>query len=304
VITGNASRSEARRERVGWERWLLGALLHSVVGCGDVSPPEPFDLLPAEPPERPPPASEEAPAYTVEEVERGGTIRGRVRFRGGRPHHGIFPVPRRRDVCGSSQPFPAFRLDSAGGLADAVVYLVAIDHGRAPSPVTLEDRSCQIAPHVAVATTSSELTFVSRDDTLHSIEASYEDGTRLADITLDRADRSFTGVFDREGIVTLRCRAGHPWELAFVHVFAHPYAAVTNARGAYEIANVPPGEYTLELRHAGWASESTTSGRPEFDRPLRGELHVTVSGGEVVVADFDLSLASAIEPLDSNLTGG
>jgi hypothetical protein len=277
--------------------------LISSIACGDVSPPEPFDQLPAEPPERRAEAAE-PPGYTTVEVEDGGTIRGRVRFRGGRPHHGIYPVPRRRDVCGSSQPFPAFRLDSAGGLADAVVYLDEVERGRAPGNVSIDDRDCQLAPHVAVATPGAELTLVSRDDTLHAIEARYEDGTLLGDLTLDHADRSVAITVDREGVIELRCRAGHPWELAFVHVLPHPYAAVTTAHGTFEIANVPPGRYTLALAHAGWASESTSSGRPEFERPLRASQPVTVREDQVVEVEFDLSVASAEAVDESELTGG
>jgi plastocyanin len=277
--------------------------LISSIACGDVSPPEPFDHLPEEPPE-PHVIAGEPPGYATAEVENGGTIRGRVRFRGGRPHHGIYPVPRRRDVCGSSQPFPAFRLDNAGGLADAVVYLDEVERGRAPTSLSIDDRGCQLAPHVAVATPGAELTLVSHDETLHAIEARYEDGSLLADLTLDRADRSVAVTFDREGVVELRCRAGHPWELAFVHVLPHPYAAVTTPHGTFEIANVPPGQYTLALAHAGWASESTSSGRPEFERPLRASQPITVLENQVVEVEFDLSVASAEPALESELTGG
>jgi hypothetical protein len=32
---------------------------------------------------------------------------------------------------------------------------------------------------------------------------------------------------------------------AFVHVFAHPYFAISATDGSFEIRNVPPGSFTL-----------------------------------------------------------
>jgi hypothetical protein len=36
---------------------------------------------------------------------------------------------------------------------------------------------------------------------------------------------------------------------AWIYVFDHPYYAVTAADGAFRFADVPPGEYTLEVVH-------------------------------------------------------
>lgn len=41
----------------------------------------------------------------------------------------------------------------------------------------------------------------------------------------------------------------HPWMRAWIYVFAHPWFAVTDANGSAKIENVPPGRYTVWLRH-------------------------------------------------------
>jgi hypothetical protein len=49
-------------------------------------------------------------------------------------------------------------------------------------------------------------------------------------------------------MVRFKCDV-HPWMAAYIGVVAHPYFAVTDAGGAFEITNLPPGTYTLEAWH-------------------------------------------------------
>jgi hypothetical protein len=45
----------------------------------------------------------------------------------------------------------------------------------------------------------------------------------------------------------------HPWMRAYVRVFNHPYFAVTNEKGEFEIKNAPAGEWRLKIWHdSGW----------------------------------------------------
>jgi hypothetical protein len=37
--------------------------------------------------------------------------------------------------------------------------------------------------------------------------------------------------------------------LGFIHVFDHPYFAVTDDKGVFSISNVPAGTYTLKAWH-------------------------------------------------------
>jgi plastocyanin len=41
----------------------------------------------------------------------------------------------------------------------------------------------------------------------------------------------------------------HPWMRAWVYIFQHPWFAVTDSRGRFRIADVPPGRHTLRLLH-------------------------------------------------------
>ena len=60
-----------------------------------------------------------------------------------------------------------------------------------------------------------------------------------------RTTKTFTAP---EVMVRLKCDF-HGWMAAHVGVMAHPYFAVTDSAGAFSIAGLPPGSYTLEAWH-------------------------------------------------------
>jgi len=53
---------------------------------------------------------------------------------------------------------------------------------------------------------------------------------------------------DKEGPIELRCDF-HRWMRAYIFVMEHPFFAITDAKGRFQIKNLPPGEYTLATWH-------------------------------------------------------
>jgi hypothetical protein len=41
----------------------------------------------------------------------------------------------------------------------------------------------------------------------------------------------------------------HPWMNAYIHVLDHPYFAVTQQDGTFEIKGLPPGDYEVSVWH-------------------------------------------------------
>jgi hypothetical protein len=74
--------------------------------------------------------------------------------------------------------------------------------------------------------------------------------------------------------ITVKCDT-HSWMSGMVGVFNHPYFALTEADGAFEIKDAPAGEYRLMMLHEGmgWV----TFDNP--DRPKDGK-RITIKGGE------------------------
>ena len=78
--------------------------------------------------------------------------------------------------------------------------------------------------------------------------------------------------FDAAEKVRVKCDL-HPWMSAWIVVTDHPYHAITDDEGRFELSNVPPGDYVLETWH-----ETLGSSRRE----------VTVRGDETLDLQVDL----------------
>jgi hypothetical protein len=84
----------------------------------------------------------------------------------------------------------------------------------------------------------------------------------------------------RTGRIAFTCDVRHTWMGAFVIVAEHPYHTVTDAEGAYEIRDIPPGRYTVSV----WHEELGTRETP-----------VTIEAGRTATADVAFP-AGAVHP--------
>jgi hypothetical protein len=69
----------------------------------------------------------------------------------------------------------------------------------------------------------------------------------------------------------------HPWMRAYVGVFDHPYFAVTNEKGEFEIKNAPLGKVRLGIWHPekGWVvQEGKKSGKEGIPITIKGVTNV------------------------------
>ena len=109
--------------------------------------------------------------------------------------------------------------------------------------VTLEQKGCQYRPHVLAMQANQKLEIVNSDETTHNIHPSPANNrewnmTQPHGVPLDH-------IFAREEIaIPIKCNV-HPWMRGYIAVFKHPYFAVTDKNGAFDIKNLPPGTYTI-----------------------------------------------------------
>jgi hypothetical protein len=54
----------------------------------------------------------------------------------------------------------------------------------------------------------------------------------------------------KPGLLQVNCDT-HAWMRACIHVFGHPFFAVSDEQGGFAIPNVPPGRYILRAWHEG-----------------------------------------------------
>lgn len=186
-----------------------------------------------------------AHAYEVAQVANGGTIQGKVVFRGTVPTQKIIPT-KDVEVCGGPREEPLIQVGPDKGVQNAVVYLTQVATGKAwpaaSKPPEIDNTKCRFEPAVQ-AIRPGRLDVVNNDPVLHNTHGYY--GTRTAfNLALPNQGQRIPVELPRPGTVRVDCDA-HGWMEGWVYVVDNPYHAVTGADGGFTIADVPPGNYTL-----------------------------------------------------------
>jgi hypothetical protein len=82
--------------------------------------------------------------------------------------------------------------------------------------------------------------------------------------------------------------------LAWLHAFEHPYHAVSDAEGRFQLTGIPPGQYVVRAWHEGFlVTGATESGRPVYSAPIVLSRPVTVAAGHDTTIDFAIGVTSA-----------
>jgi plastocyanin len=166
---------------------------------------------------------------------------------------------------------PEVGAPGAGGPRDlpdlrrGVVYLErapreAFDE-RETARVVMDQKNETFVPHVLAVMVGTVVDFPNSDRTYHNVFSLSR--AKRFDLGRYAAGRSKSVRMDRPGIVRVFCDI-HSHMNAYVLVFAHPFFDVTDVDGRFELANLPPGSYTV----VGWYE-----GEPRVTRP------VTVTAG-------------------------
>jgi plastocyanin len=184
-----------------------------------------------------------------------GSVVGTVRVERLPPKTPPAKIAKDAAVCGREAMSEAMIVGPDKGVANVVVMLKGVKPGKPPAPTAnafIDQVGCRYTPHVQAVTVGTSLNLLNNDAVLHNVHGTL--GPAGKQITVFNVAMPFKGqklptVLKRPGVIKLRCDAGHTWMSAYVHVLDHPYFAVTDAKGAFALKDVPPGKYTLEYWH-------------------------------------------------------
>lgn len=137
-----------------------------------------------------------------------------------------------------------------GGLANALVYVKnAPAGGGAPADAALLDQEgCMYKPSMLAVRAGQPIRIRNSDDTLHNIHPRPAVNAEF-NIGQPRKGMETTKSFDKkEVMIPVGCDV-HPWMRSYVSVLDHPYYAITDDDGDFEIKNLPAGDWEIEVRH-------------------------------------------------------
>ena len=202
-------------------------------------------------------------AYETVPVTNGGTIQGKVIFKGTPPPPKVFELWRFPDknFCGVISDQKGKRLfheviaGQEGGLKDVVVIIEEVQKGK-PFNFTaaeLEASVCQFIPYVSVVSDKRQIKVANRDPVAHDLQG-YAYDLSGVDIVLHRPSLNMQGTTDvvnlKKGrkIFTMQC-GRHPYMQSWGYAIDNPYHAVTKLDGAFTIGELPPGTYKVKAWH-------------------------------------------------------
>jgi len=186
-----------------------------------------------------------AQAYEEGPVAGGGSITGKVVFRGAVQTRKIIPT-KDVEVCGDVREEPLIEVGSDQGVKNAVVYLVQVAKGKAwpaaGKAPELDNVKCRFEPEVQVIR-AGPLDVVNDDPVLHNTHGYYDKRTAF-NMALPNKGQRIPTELTRAGTVRVDCDA-HGWMEGWIYVVDNPYYALTGADGTFSITDVPAGDYTL-----------------------------------------------------------
>jgi plastocyanin len=188
-------------------------------------------------------------AYEEIVVKDGATIRGTVKVEGKLPKLPPLQVTKYKEVC-KDVPNESLIVGPRQGLRYAVIMLEGIRKGKAVERETvheLDNVKCRFSPHVQAASVGQFVVLKNSDPILHTVHAFFANEQPQFNVGL------YPGRVSRKpliaaGVVKIRCEV-HPWMSAFIVVTEHPYHAISDVYGEYELSDVPPGVYQLKVWH-------------------------------------------------------
>ncbi|WP_166821608.1 carboxypeptidase regulatory-like domain-containing protein [Thalassoroseus pseudoceratinae] len=178
--------------------------------------------------------------------------------------------------CAAKQPIMNRQLivnQETRGIANVFIWLEEMpDGGKAETSSSqsweylFDQKNCTFVPHGMVVRTGQPIKVVSSDQVKHNVHSRPLENAEFNESLSAGETTEMTYQSPEFVPVKVVCDI-HTWMNAYQLPVSHPYAAVTNEKGEFTIADLPAGDYEFKVWHEakGW---------------IHRGLEVTITGGD------------------------
>jgi plastocyanin len=211
---------------------------------------------------KPEPAKTTATQSKRVDAATAGSISGSVKFEGTPPAAETIRLS--KDCVTGPGPNPqgeSVLVGADGGMQNVFVYVrdglnTSYTFDPPAAPAELKQTGCIYRPRVMGVQVGQPIDVVNDDPTLHNVHALPMVNSEF-NKHQPQQGQHMTHVFTApEVMVRFKCDV-HPWMSSYVGVVAHPFFAVSDQTGHFDIKGVPPGTYTVEAWHEKYGRQSS-----------------------------------------------
>jgi hypothetical protein len=153
------------------------------------------------------------------------------------------------------------------GMANVFIWLPKFDEKDIPKDlqkpankkVTIDNKGCNFVPHAFVIRTDQELVMTNSDAVAHNVHTYPLRGSAINDLVAPNDKQGVERDMKKPELLPIPVKCDiHPWMQAYMLVVDNPYAAVSDAKGEFEITGLPPGKYEFRIwqEAAGYVDRS------------------------------------------------
>ena len=204
----------------------------------------------------------------------GGTVSGKVTYEGTPAK--MKPIDMSKEPsCAKMYSTPPLAetvvTGSGNSLENVVVYVSAgaPDEAAPSTAAVFTQKGCRYIPHLLAFQVNQEIKIQNEDQTSHNIHP-LPKLNREWNKSQPPGTPPISEKYDKAEIFAVKCNE-HPSMHATFAVLKNSHFAVTGDGGAFTLANLPPGKYTITAWHESYGDQSQ---------------EVTISGGETKTVNF------------------
>ena len=204
----------------------------------------------------------------------GGTVSGKVTYEGTPAK--MKPIDMSKEPsCAKMYTTPPLAetvvTGTGNSLENVVVYVSAgAPDDAAPSTAAVfTQKGCRYIPHVLAFQVNQEIKIANEDQTSHNIHP-LPKLNREWNKSQPPGTPPITEKYDKNEIFAVKCNV-HPWMHGNFAVLKNSHYAVTGDGGAFSLASLPPGKYTITAWHESYGEQTQD---------------VTISGSETKTVNF------------------